>query len=134
VARIVVHKVEEGEESALEQYIKAKGVADIAGEIMDGLKGLAMDEASAYSANDKVLGCEFQVKNTATTYDFSHDETWAHLNETMSSIKEAIKVREKQMLDAMKYAELVDENGEVIPPAVIKKAGGSTIAISIPKS
>lgn len=134
IASSVVKKVEDGDESALEQYIKAKGVAELASEIMDKLKESAMDEAQDYSDTDKVLGCQFQVRNSASTYDFSHDETWRHLTETMASIKEALKVREKQMLDAMKYAELVDENGEVIPPATLKKAGGTTIAIVIPKS
>lgn len=134
LASAVVRKVDDGEESALEQYIKAKGVLDLASEIMDKLKDSAMDEAQDYGDTDKVLGCQFQVRNIANSYDFSHDETWQHLNETLSSVKEAIKIREKQMLDAMKYAELVDENGEVITPALLKKAGGTTIAIVIPKS
>ncbi len=134
LASELVRKVDEGEESALEQYIKAKGVSDLASEIMDKLKEHAIDEAQDYGDTDKVLGCQFQVRNSASTYDFSHDETWQHLNETLASIKESMKIREKQMLDAMKYAELVDENGEVITPAVLKKAGGTTIAIVIPKS
>jgi len=133
LASSVVKKVDEGYESALEQYIKAKGVADLAGEIMEKLKDSAMDEAQDYGADDKVLGCQFQVRNSASSYEFSHDETWNHLNETLTSIKEAMKAREKQMLDAMKYSELVDENGEVITPAVLKRAGGTTIAIAIPK-
>lgn len=134
LASAVVRKVDEGEESALEQYIKAKGVADLASEIMDKLKESAMDEAQDYGDTDKVLGCQFQVRNNANSYDFSHDNTWRYLNDTLASVKEDMKIREKQMLDAMKYAELVDDNGEVITPAVLKKAGGTTIAIVIPKS
>jgi hypothetical protein len=45
-----------------------------------------------------------------------------------------MKEIEQKMIDAMKYAEIIDDRtGEVIPPAVVKKRGGKTIAITIPK-
>lgn len=37
------------------------------------------------------------------------------------------------MIQAMDYAEMVDKDGVVIIPAKVKKAGGTTIAINIPK-
>lgn len=129
----VVHNVMEGNEYALEQYIKAKAVSEIANSIMDGLKELAIQEADNYNPNDKVSGCSFQIKSVASTYDFSHDDEWRSIQEDMEKLKNLLKAREKQMIDACNYAELVDKNGEVIPPAVVKKPGGSTIAIVIPK-
>ena len=37
------------------------------------------------------------------------------------------------MVQAMNYAEVVDADGVIVDPAVVKKAGGETIQITIPK-
>ncbi len=45
-----------------------------------------------------------------------------------------MKEREKKMIDATRYAELIDEDtGEVIPPAKVKGHGASALVIKIPK-
>lgn len=129
----VVHNVMEGNEYAIEQYVKAKGLSEIANSIMDSLKDLAISESYNYGSDDKIFGCNFQIKSTNASYDFSHDDEWSKLNESLDAIKQKMKAREKQMVDALQYAELIDNNGEVIPKAVIKKESGTTIAILIPK-
>jgi hypothetical protein len=55
------------------------------------------------------------------------------INQKIESLKVILKDREKEMINAIGYSQLVDSAGEVIPPAKIKKQGSKTIAISIPK-
>lgn len=129
----IISNVMDGNEDALKAYIKAKGLSELASSIVDGLKDEAIKEAEKYSDSETVFGCKVQVKNTPTTYDFSHNDEWALLNSRLDSIKREMKQIEQKMLDAMKYAEVVDDRtGEVIPPAQIKKAGSQTLAITIP--
>ena len=44
-----------------------------------------------------------------------------------------MKAYEAKMVQAMDYAEMVDKDGVIITPAKIKRAGGTTIAITIRK-
>jgi hypothetical protein len=129
----VAHSVMEGNDYAIHQYIKAKGVAEIASSIMDKIKDLAVFDAENYSDGEKIYGCGFQIKSSPNTYDFSHDDQWKMINQKIESLKVILKDREKEMINAIGYSQLVDSAGEVIPPAKIKKQGSKTIAISIPK-
>jgi hypothetical protein len=129
----VAHSVMEGNEYAIEQYVKAKGIAEMASSIMEKIKDLAVSEAENYSDGEKVYGCGIQVKSSPNTYDFSHDDQWKMINQKIESLKVILKEREKEMINAIGYSQLVDSEGEVIPPAKIKKQGSKTIAISIPK-
>jgi hypothetical protein len=132
ISQKIVNNVVDGNADPMQEYIKAKGLSELSAQIMDGLKDEAIREAEKYADGDKILGCKFQVKNTPTTYDFSHDDEWRILNQEIENLKARQKQREKKMLDAMKYVELTDEYGELIPAAEIKKQGGQTIAITIP--
>jgi uncharacterized membrane protein YkoI len=136
VSGAVVDKVVAGEEDALEVFIKAKALAEVANGIINDTKALALDEAEKYSAGEsKLLGCEFIVKQGSVSYSFSHDSEWNEINEKIAELKKEQKAREKKMIDATNYAELVDEDtGEVVTPAEIKKSGGSILAVTIPKS
>lgn len=129
----IAHSVMEGNEYAIEQYIKAKGVAEIANSIMDKIKDLAISEADNYNPDDKVYGCSIQVKSTPTTYDFSHDDQWKMINQKIEALKVILKEREAEMINAVGYSQLVTDSGEIIPAAKIKKQGTKTIAVSIPK-
>jgi hypothetical protein len=133
MAQSIVENVMEGNEYALEQYVKAKGLAEIANAIVDGLKELAIREAENYTSEDKILGCTVQVKSTATTYDFSHSQEWAMLNAHLEATKKKLKYIESQMVEAMNHQQMVDVDGVLIEPAKIKKPGGTTIAVNIPK-
>lgn len=132
ISQKIVNNVVDGNADPMQEYIKAKGLSELSAQIMDGLKDEAIREAEKYADGDKILGCKFQVKNTPTTYDFSHDDEWRILNQEIENLKARQKQREKKMFDAMKYVELTDEYGELIPAAEIKKQGGQTIAITIP--
>jgi hypothetical protein len=133
IAQKIVKNVVEGHSDALQDYIKAKALAEVSDTIISSIKDLAIDEAEKYEQGASVLGCKFQVKNTADTYDFSHDDEWRILNEELERIKSKMKEREKQMIDAVGYSEITDKYGEIIPSAILKKKGSKTIAITIPK-
>lgn len=133
MADSIIDNVMEGNSDALKEYIKAKGIIEIANTIVDGLKEMAIRESYKYLVGEKVLGCEIQTKSTATTYSFDHDEEWSVRNNTIEQLKEQQKLREKQMLDAINYSQVVNDDGEVVHPAILKKQGSTTIAILIPK-
>lgn len=134
IASKIIENVTEGNTDALQEYIKAKGLSELSDAIVSGIKELAIDEASKYEEGASVAGCKFQVRSLADTYDFSHNDEWALLNAQLDSVKRQMKEVEQKMIDAMRYAEIIDDRtGEVIPPAIIKKSGGKTIAITIPK-
>lgn len=133
IAENISNSVFDGNEYALPTYIKAKGLEEIAKAIQESIKESAIDEAQAYRKDEKVLGCEFLVKNTPTTYDFSHNDEWRILNDEITKLKAQQKEIEKQMVLAMGMAQMVNTDGVVIEPAVVKKDGGQTIQINIPK-
>ena len=132
-ANHIIGDVFSGNLCPLETYIKSKAISDVAASICSEIKEDAISEAEKYSADDKVLGVGFTTKNTASTYDFSHDSEWASMNAQIKHLKSKMKAYETKMVQAMDYAEMVDKDGVVITPAKIKKAGGTTIAITIPK-
>ena len=133
VASQVIEPVMAGSVDALQTFIKAKGLLEIATVILEGVKEEALNEAAKYSKEDKVLGCGFLVKSVANTYDYSNNEEWSIINEQINELKALQKEIEKKMVIAMGYSEMVDKDGVVIVPAVIKKAGGDTLQINIPK-
>lgn len=130
---IVKTSIDGGYEDPIEAYVKAKGVAEIADQIMNGLKHYAIQDAYKFDKDQKVLGCSVVVKNTPTTYDYSHNDEWSEINDQIAQLKERQKEIEKQMIQAMSVAQLIDNDGVVVEPALIKKSGSETIQITIPK-
>jgi hypothetical protein len=131
----VVDKVASGDDSALETYIKAKALEFVVTEIISDVKAEALDEAEKYERDDSnILGVDFMVKNGATRYSFDHDDEWNEINDEIKKLTAKRKAREKIMIDATKYAQVVDENtGEIVTPAEVKSSGGSILNITIPK-
>lgn len=133
IAENISNSVLNGTEYALPTYIKAKGLEEIAKTIQENIKDLAIDDAHDYRKDETILGCSFLIKNTPTTYDFSHNDEWVHINNEINRLKAQQKEIEKQMILATTVAQLVTTDGVVIQPAVVKKDGGQTIQINIPK-
>jgi hypothetical protein len=133
VASDVAKSVYDGNEYALPTYIKAKGLEEIAKSIQESIKESAIDEAQDYRKDEKVLGCEFLIKSTPTTYDFSHNEEWVNLNNEIARLKAQQKEIEKQMILATTMAQMVNNDGVIVEPAIVKKDGSQTIQINIPK-
>jgi len=133
IASNIVQSVHDNEADAMSEYLKAKAVSEIAEAVMSGIKEDVKDEVEKYGKECVFSGTSFVIKNQADSYDFSHDEEWVLLNQQMDALKTKIKAREKKMVDAIKYSNLVDENGEIIPPAVVKKRGGTILSLTLPK-
>lgn len=129
----ICSEVMEGSLCPLETYIKAKAISDVATSICKTIKDVAIDEASKYGPEDKVLGVGFATKSTPTQYDFSDDSEWCDLEEKIKELKQRQKEVEGKMILAMDYSEMIDDDGVVITPARIKKDGGTTIQINVPK-
>lgn len=129
----VIHNVLNGNTDALHEYIKAKALSEMASMMVDGLKEVALAEADKYAGQENIFGCKVVVKSTPTSYEFSHDDEWRIINDNIEALKTKLKERETQMIEATKYAELVNTSGEVIPPAEVKKQGGTTLSITIPR-
>lgn len=135
VSGAVVDKVSSGDDSALETYVKAKALEFVVSEIISNVKTEALDEAEKYERDDaNILGVDFMVKNGTTRYSFDHDDEWNKINDEIKELTAKRKAREKLMIDATKYAQVVDKaTGEVVAPAEIKSSGGSILNITIPK-
>lgn len=131
----VVDKVSSGDDSALETYVKAKALEFVVSEIISNVKAEALDEAEKYERGDaNILGVDFMVKNGTTRYSFDHDDEWNKINDEIKELTAKRKAREKLMIDATKYAQVVDKaTGEVVTPAEVKSSGGSILNITIPK-
>jgi hypothetical protein len=133
VAASIIQTVDDGEKSALDALIQAKGLEELSKMIVDGVKGWAMDEAEQFPKNEsRRMGVGFAVKNLPNKYDYSHDERWCELKQSIEALTAQIKEREKSMVEAMKYGGITTETG-YIPAAKIAAHGGLTIQVSIPK-
>lgn len=138
----IVSGVFSGDDNPLGVYIKAKALSTLADNVISAIKTEALDEAKKYSKDDSsMLGVDFVVKSGSVKYSFDHDldclEMIAEiesLQDQMSLIQNKLKARQKMMIEATKYAQLVDDvTGEVIPPAVIEGYGQDVLTINIPK-
>ena len=136
ISGAVVDKVSSGDDDPLEVYIKAKALEFVVSNIIKDVKAEALNEAEKYGKDDaKLLGCDFIVKNGATKYSFDHDEEWCRIKNEIKELSEQLKAREKLMIDATKYAQVVDKDtGEVVPAAEIQSMGASILTITIPKA
>lgn len=133
VANEVCRSVLDGNEYAITTYIKAKALEEISSSIQSKIKQYAIDEAEKHGSESNIFGCGVSVKSTPSKYNYSHCEEWAELDSKIKELTERKKAIEKQMVLAMGYSEMVDEDGVVITPAVLESAGSTTIAIKIPK-
>jgi hypothetical protein len=133
IAEQVCSSVLNGNEYAITAYIKAKALEEISSSIQSKIKQYAIDEAEKSGPESKIFGCGVSVKSTANKYDYSGCEEWVNLNNQIKELTERKKALEKQMVLAMNYSEMVDEDGVVVIPAKLEKGGSTTIAIKIPK-
>lgn len=132
IAHQVSKAVMEGDEYAITAYIKAKALEEIASSIQEKIKSYAVEEAERVGGS-KVLGCDIVVKSTPNKYNYDSSSEWCELTAHIEKLTERKKEIEKQMVLAMNYAELVDNDGVIVIPAIIEKAGYQTIQVKIPK-
>jgi N-acetylglucosamine kinase-like BadF-type ATPase len=132
IAHQVSKAVMEGDEYAITAYIKAKALEEIASSIQEKIKSYAVEEAERVGGS-KVLGCDIVVKSTPNKYNYDSSSEWCEITAHIEKLTERKKEIEKQMVLAMNYAELVDNDGVIVIPAIIEKAGYQTIQVKIPK-
>lgn len=137
-AQKVVNAIREQDEDYIEKFIKVKAISDALKLIEDGIKKDVVDEIETtqtlYSNKEfRHLGCTVSLRSGTTKYSFEHNEEWNILMARKKSLDEKIKDLEKKMIEALKYSELIDANGEVIPPAEIISYGESSPIIKMPK-
>lgn len=133
VVASTVALVKQQDEDYLGAYLKAKAVEEVAKGIQEELKVYAIDEAEELGKDAKYMGCAVAVKNLGDKLSFDHNPEWVNLKAEEDKIKKQIKKLEDDMKNAMKYAEVADKDGFVIPAAIIKEHGGTTISVTLSK-
>lgn len=130
VAALVVSKVEEGEATALEAYIKMSAVKKAAEDSMAALKDKALGQADLVHKEERVMfGAAFDTAQGSLKYDYSDSPAWVEMNEQLEELKAKIKAHEDLMRNAMKFEGVVGPGGEVIEPA--KVSGGTAASLRI---
>lgn len=120
----VINIALEGEVNPLKIKIACKTAIEYFSQIDAGIKDAALTEAAKFGKSTELLNAKIEVRNTATTYDYSNDPVWVEL-------KNKIKEREKLMVQALKTKGILfDEEGIEVPKA-IEKGGVESVFISI---
>jgi hypothetical protein len=120
-------KIDDGWSDGLQIYALGGFLEKLGKEIKDMAYSFAWDE---YQKLDKksMYGCEYQLKNTPPTYNFSEDKEWLRLDrekkDRESLLKRAFKAKED---------EPVIKGDEVIPKVTLKSPSKETIAIKLKK-
>lgn len=133
-AASTIESVNEGHVNSIEVYTQVRGVKEVADSILSGIKQTVVEDVERLHANEREFrGIKLELANGRTKYDFSHDEEWNNLQSQLADIKDQIKTREKHMIDAMNYEEVVDNRGEIVPAAKIVGGTKSSVRVVIPK-
>ena len=133
LAAITIAQIKQSDESYLDKYIQAKAMEEVVKIIIDGIKDDARGEAEKLGKEEKYLGCAVSVKNLPDKYSFEENEEWVKLKAQTETIAKRIKEIEKEMIQAVGFANMVTTDGEVIIPAKLVSYGGTTLAITIGK-
>jgi len=76
-----------------------------------------------------INGVKLKHVDGGAQYDFAKDATWSHLNEKIKKLKNDLKFREKQLIQASKE-EVISEDGEIVGEVPIKGYRKSYIRIT----
>jgi hypothetical protein len=113
----LVLAVKKGESSAIDAYttlteIKKEIEAHIA-----AIKEYAIKEAEKYPKKFNINGYEYQLSEGRAIYDYKHIEEWVEKNKEIKEIEEKAKAA---AIQHAKGLNLIDVNGEIIQPCIIK--------------
>lgn len=122
-------------EIPLQAYAVARIYSELSDLIMKGLKDNVLSYCDNHKDRTDLLGIKFGTRSTSVL-DYSEDNEWQELKENEQKFSEARKNREKAMKQAMdnkhKGLEMIDSEGALIPPAVLKTSTNS-IVVTFPK-
>ena len=125
-AMTIVQRVKDGEISALNAHLMAKALVKMAEIIVEQTKEETMKDARFYSVgqNFNFKSASVIIANSPNTYDFESDSVYATLNEQL-------KARRELLSHALKTtADMVDDNGELIPRVPVKTYGCETLKVT----
>jgi hypothetical protein len=124
VAQNIIEAVDEGFADPLEIHVMGKALIQIGSALEKSTKESASMKATEQGRKGSFKGCEFQLRNGATYYDYSADPMYADLEAKLKARKEALNQALKTDLT------IVDENGEEVQKVPVKGGGGETLNIS----
>ena len=111
-AASTIEAVNEGEVNSIEVYTQIRAVKEVTDAILKGIKDTVVDDVERLHPKEREFrGIRLDLANGKLKYDFSHDDEWVNLQEQLADIKDKIKTREKYMVDAIEYEEVVDKQG-----------------------
>jgi len=133
-AATTIAAVNDGEVNSIEVYTQVRAVKEVADAVLKGIKETVVDDVERLHPKEREFrGIRLDLASGKLKYDFSHDEEWSNLQERLHEIKDQIKTREKHMVDAIEYEEVVDKNGEIVPAAKVVGGTESSVRVIIPK-
>lgn len=122
----LVKSVRDGETNPLQAYIQLKRIELEVSEALKEISDLAIDEANKYPEKRfTAYNAEVEKKSAASRWKYDHIPQWWSASQKLKTLEEMAK----KAID-FEGGTLVDENGEVIPPA-IKVEGKSIISIKL---
>ena len=110
----------------LKVYVELKRYENYLSEVIEKIKPLAL--AIAEKQADKTFQYDNAKVNVQhrVTYDFSNDDKWAYLNQSLTTSQSAIKKHQEILKNLTEVKELVDEETgllyQVYPPERIQNA------------
>ena len=95
---IVSNVLDGGEIDPLLAYTQLKALQAVIDDAVKRLQESALNAAEKYEGKSfAAYGVDYQVKEVGVKYDFSGDETWQGLNDTLKGLQAEIKGRETQL-------------------------------------
>lgn len=123
----LLNSVRDGVSNPLQVYIQLKGLEKELEVAIKEISDLAISEAEKWKEKRfTAYGAEVEKKNGPSRYVYDHIPQWQALREKIKAIEEISKVGK----DFETGANVVDENGEIIPPAT-KIQGKAIISIKL---
>lgn len=101
-----------GEISPIEAHLKLSLIKDMADDVLKQIKPSVSDAMDLYGKDKPtVAGWIVEKVNGGSTAKFDHNPEWVRLKQQLTDLEEKMKSAAKGMT-------VVDEHGEVIPPAI----------------
>ena len=130
----MAHLLDEGEVDSLKLFAKLKAINEFINACIDNVKIDALSELDKFADGDEcvVHGMKVVQKGTPKKYSYDHYDEWKQLKAKAVQAAEDLKVLEKKMKLCVGTNGVVDDSGEILPPAVVTDHGKTTIQVTIP--
>lgn len=124
----MVNGVRDGHVDPLKAYIELKAFEKRFKDILSEVQDKAIDEARKYDQKCfKAFGAEITLRANAGTWNYKTSEAWVNKKNSLKEFEELMQAAFKAK---QKGNTIVDENGEVIDPAIYVP-GADNISVKI---